>query len=458
MVYPLALRVLCPRRGDAPNLVAWFILNLKSIPPSHLMIHRKSSSLSAVFVAALAIPLTGFAGSPDPSKEKAVIEKPAEARTKITYLLEGGVSASTGAPNDNQLFGRLFDDRNGEPLLNQATLNIERALAPEPGKFDYGYKLQLTGGSDARFLNPIGELDRLTNNRYTAAVVEAYGNFHLPVFTEGGLDIRVGQFASPMGAEVIYPAGNFFYSHSYLFNFPIPLQHLGVNFTLHVNKMLDVYGAVVRGANVGLDDNNDVQSFLGGFVLTLLDGKVILAANTSIGSENDGSSENTLNRNNSRVKTNSDPRFYNEANLTFKPTDKLTLTTDVVYTRDEAYEAEAYGIAQYVTFSINKYVSVGVRGEIYRDQSGFYTAQFAENDDAVDLLRGDVSHIDVRTVGPGGGTTFAEATIGVNIRPIDHVTIRPELRYDKSLEGRNAFTDSTQSHQFTGGLDVLIQF
>lgn len=418
---------------------------------------RNTSSLFALAAVAAALPLTALAGE-DVTKDKNVIEKPADARTKITYLVEGGVSASTGAPNDNQLFGRLFDDRNGEPLLNQATLNIERALAPAPGKFDFGYKLQLTGGSDARFLNPLGEFDRLSNSRDTFAVVEAYGNFHLPIITDGGFDIRVGQFASPMGAEVIYPAGNFFYSHSFLFNFPIPLQHLGVNFTLHATKTLDIYAGVVRGANIGLDDNNDVVSFLGGFVLTLLDGKLIIAGNTSIGAENDAAFQDSLSYKGNLVKTNSDLRYYNEANLTYKPTDKLTLTTDVVYTRDEGYEAEAYGVAQYATYAINKYVTVGVRGEIYRDQSGFYTAQFAENDDAVDLLRGDFSHVDVRTVGPGGGTTFAEVTAGVNIRPIDHVTIRPELRYDKSLEGRNAFTDSTQSHQFTGALDVLIQF
>ena len=46
----------------------------------------------------------------------------------------------------------------------------------------------------------------------------------------------------------------------------------------------------------------------------------------------------------------------------------------------------------------------------------------------------------------------------MNVKPIDHVLIRPELRYDKALDGRHVFTDSTQSHQFTGGIDVIITF
>ena len=399
------------------------------------------------------------AGESDDAKDKkTVVEKKAEGRVKFSLLLDAGITASTGAPRDNQLFGRLFDDRHGEPMLNQATVTIERALAPEPGKFDYGFKLQLTAGTDARYLNPIGEFDRLNNGRYTLAAVEAYGSLHLPYLTAGGVDLRLGQFASPMSAETIYPTGNFFYSHSYLFNFGVPFQHLGGLATLHANKFLDVYTGVVRGTNVGLDDNNDVVSFLGGFTLTLLDGKVVLAGNTSIGAENDAVFERALGNNGNVVHTNGDLRYYNNVNLTYKPTDKLTFITDAVYTRDDGFQAECYGVAQYATFTLNKYVSLGVRGEVFRDDDGFFITQYAADDDVVDLARGELRNIDPRTVGAGGGTTIGAVTFGVNVKPNDHVLIRPELRYDKALDGRHVFTDSTQSHQFTGGIDVIVTF
>ena len=399
------------------------------------------------------------AGESDDAKDKkAVIEKKAEPRVKFSFLLDAGVTASTGAPRDNQLFGRLFDDRDGEPMLNQATIAVERALMPEPGKFDYGFKLQLTGGSDARFLNPIGEFDRLSNGRYTLAVVEAYGSLHLPYLTSGGVDLRLGQFASPMSAETIYPTGNFFYSHSYIFNFGVPFQHLGALVTLHANKYLDLYAGVVRGTNVGLDDNNDVESFLGGFTLTLLDGKIVLAGNTSIGAENDAVYQGSIGTHGHRINTNADLRYYNNVNLTYKPTDKLTFITDTVYTHDDGFQVECYGVAQYGTYTLNKYVSLGVRGEVFRDNNGFFITQYAANDDVVDLQRGDLSNIDPRTVGTGGGTTIGAVTLGVNVKPNDHVLIRPELRYDKALDGRRIFTDSTQSHQFTGGIDVIITF
>ena len=419
-----------------------------------------STFTTTLALAALVAAPALFAGDVSDAKDakKTVIEKKAEARVKYSVLLDTGFTASTGAPNDNQLFGRLFDDRNAEPLVNQATVSIERALAPEPGKFDWGFKLQLTAGSDARFLNPIGEFDRMSNSRYTVAAVEAYGSLHLPVFTEGGLDLRLGQFASPMSAETIYPTGNFFYSHSYIFNFGVPFQHLGALATLHVNKLLDVYTGIVRGANVGLDDNNDVESFLGGFTLTLLDGKVVIAGNTSIGAENDAVFEGSVGTNGNIVHPNGDLRYYNNVNVTYKPSDKLTLITDLVYTRDDGFQAECYGAAQYATFTLNKYITLGVRGEIFRDDDGFFIAQFAANDDVADLGRGELRSLDPRTVGPGGGTTIGAVTVGVNVKANDHVLIRPELRYDKALDGRNAYTDSTQSHQFTGGLDVIVTF
>lgn len=420
-------------------------------------LHPKSITLAAIALAGLTPAL--LAGeNPEPKDAKTVVEKKVESRIKYSILVDAGATGSTGAPNDNQLFGRLFDDRNGEPLLNQATVTIERALAPEAGKFDYGFKLQLTGGSDARFLNPIGEFDRVSNGRYTVAAVEAYGNFHVPFLTEGGLDLKLGQFASPMSAETIYPTGNFFYSHSYIFNFGVPFQHLGAVATLHAAKTLDLYVGVVRGTNVGLDDNNDVESFLGGFTLTLLDGKLVVAGNTSIGAENDAVFEGGLGNNGNVVHSNGDLRYYNNVNFTVKPTDKLTFITDLVYSRDDGFQAECYGVAQYATFALNKYVSLGLRGELFRDDDGFFIAQFAANDDVVDLGRGELRSIDPRTVGAGGGTTIAAVTVGVNVKANDHVLIRPELRYDKALDGRNAYTDSTQSHQFTGGLDVVITF
>ena len=132
------------------------------------------------------------------------------------------------SPADNQNFGRFFDDRVNEPLLNQLVINLERALAPQPGQFDWGFKLQFMYGSDARFIHSLG----LFSNTAGTSIVqpdlpEAYLNLHFPIITEGGLDLKLGKFVTLEGAETIDPRTNFFYSHTYIFNFGIPFNHTG---------------------------------------------------------------------------------------------------------------------------------------------------------------------------------------------------------------------------------------
>ena len=87
-----------------------------------------------------------FAGETDVTTET----KPADPRFKISGWIDSGITFNPDSPRDNQNFGRFFDDRANEPLLNQAVINLERALAPQPGEFDWGFKLQFMYGSDAR--------------------------------------------------------------------------------------------------------------------------------------------------------------------------------------------------------------------------------------------------------------------------------------------------------------------
>ena len=67
-------------------------------------------------------------GESDTDKAKAVVEKKAESRIKFSFFAEGGITGNFNDPNDHQNFGRVFDDRANEPLLNQATATLERAL------------------------------------------------------------------------------------------------------------------------------------------------------------------------------------------------------------------------------------------------------------------------------------------------------------------------------------------
>ena len=393
----------------------------------------------ALFGSAIAL-CPAHAG-PQTEEAKATASPTPEPRFKISGWIDSGITFNPASPQDNQNFGRLFDDRANEPLLNQAVINFERALAPQPGEFDWGFKLQLMYGSDARVIHSLGLFDRTAHEILQPDLVEAYLNLHFPVFTEGGLDLKLGKFVTLEGAETIDPRTNFFYSHTYIFNFGIPFNHTGALATFHATKWLDLMAGVTRGVNTSIDDNNDAPAFHGGIGLNFNEGKVVVAASTHIGPETPHNDH--------------DLRYLNAITTTWKITDKLTSITDLNYALDEVTDAKAYGVAQYFTYTINSWLTAGIRGEIFRDEQGFYVTSFADNDDAMDVLRGTGRNIDVRTVG-GGRTTYGAVTVGVNIKPpvpkpLAGLVIRPELRYDRSLNDTRPFNDSSDRDQFTAG-------
>jgi hypothetical protein len=331
--------------------------------------------------------------------------------------------------------------------MNQAVITAERVLDPKVG-FDWGFKLQFLFGTDARFIHSLGLLNHRTGSGlYQPDIPEAYLNLHLPIFTEGGVDLKLGKFVTLEGAETIDPRTNPFYSHTYIFNFAIPFNHTGALFTLYATKWLNLLAGVTRGVNTSIDDNNNAAAFHGGIGLHLNEEKFVVSAATHIGPETPHNDH--------------DLRYLNTITTTWKITDKLTSITDMNYTHDDGADASAYGVAQYFTYVINEKITAKIRGEIWRDAQGFYAAQFADAQDPMRGLEG-VPTIDPRTVG-GGRTTYGALTIGLDIKPpvpkpLSSLTIRPELRVDHSFSNTRPFNDSSDDTIFTAAIDVIVGF
>ena len=397
----------------------------------------------------IATPHTGIAGETIKTKDGKEAKKVEEPKPRFTISgwVEGGFTGNFNSPRDNQNFGRLFDDRSNEPMLNQAVITLERTLDPKATGFDWGFKAQVMYGTDARFIHSQGLLDKALKTNYQQLdVVEAYLNLHFPVLTSGGVDVKIGKFVTLEGAETIDPRSNIFYSHSYIFNYGIPFNHTGIMTTTHLTKVVDIYAGITRGVNTSLQDNNSSPAFHGGFGLNFNEGKFVLTATTHIGPE-------TANNNRSQ-------RYLNDVTATWKVTDKFTSITDLNYIYDAAANAQGYGLAQYFTYAFNDKVSAGVRAEVWRDEKGFYVTSFADPNDPSRALRGQAA-TDVRTVG-GGSTTYGALTVGMNLKPTVpkpfSLTIRPEVRVDTSLNNTRPFNNSSSRTMVTAGLDFLLTF
>jgi hypothetical protein len=382
----------------------------------------------------------------------------------ITGLVEAGATVNPSDPANTLNFGHLFTDRADQPLLNQASLTIQRPLDPKATGYDFGFKFQAMYGSDARYTHFLGEWDESITARNQFDIIEANALFHLPWFTSGGVDMKVGQYVTLEGAETINPPDNLLYTHSYIFNFGIPLKHTGIMTETHLNPVFDLYLGVDTGVNTTFGnyfncyvcgDNNQAVAFHGGVGLNLLDGALTILATTHIGPENPNVSSVVL----AGVDPNSALRYLNDITATWKVNDKLTLITDLNFIRDDGYNADGGGVAQYFGYTINDWLKIVGRGEIWRDDKGFFVASYPGNLDFVKIEHGDPTGIAFS----GGATTYGALTLGVNIKPpvpttFDGMVIRPEIRYDASLNGTTPFGGGTKSSQWTFGGDIIIPF
>jgi len=372
---------------------------------------------------------------------------------KLSAQAEGGIVLNPQRPRDANNFGQLFTDKANQFQLNQILLTAQRAIDPKETGYAVGFKVQLMYGSDARYIHFLGELDRSIGNRYQLDVVEANVSLHLPLLTEGGIDVKAGQYPSPLGSETIDPSTNPFYSHSYIFNFGVPFKHTGVLTTTHVNPVFDLYLGIDSGVNtsLGAGDNNGAAAGIGGFGLNLLGGKVTVLALTHLGPENA-----------SRAVPNADSylRYLNDVVVTYKPNDTWSFTTEANYIRDDYARAEGYGVAQYASYALSNQVTLNGRAEIWRDNSNFFVAAFPGNLDYVDSERGFPAAV----IGAPRPTTYSEFTAGLTYKPslpgvpLSTLMIRPELRYDRALNGSRPFNSGRDNGAFTVAADLVLGF
>ncbi len=390
-------------------------------------------------------------------------------RVKVSGHTEIGYTYNPDDPDDRLNMGRLFDDRSNDFRFNQTIVTFERALDPQACCSDWGFKAQFMYGSDARYTHSLGWMDNITNDTLQPEIVELFATYHLPCLTKGGVDIKVGQFVTLMGAEVIYAPANYTYSHSYIFNFGIPLKHTGIMTTTHVHKGFDLSLGIVSGINTGsFDDNNDDLSFHGGFTWKPCcdSDQWVINGSAHIGPENDTFFDGPLDLDGDGIvdvtnDVSDDNRYIVSLQSIYQHSSCVTLVTDLNAGWDEAFGGtEWYGVAQYFIYKMSDCCSLVVRGEIFRDDDGFVVAKFGDNDDFIDVERGEVGGLDVATAG-GGDTTYTALTVGLNLKPYENLLLRPELRWDWADGGSltaGPFDDLSDNTSFTIGMDAILFF
>ena len=352
-----------------------------------------------------------------------------DARIRLFGHVEAGVTFNPDDPAQDINLGRVFDAEANQLVFNQLDFNVERTVNLSGSEWDFGGRVELLYGGDARFLHSNGMFDEddfFDGPENQFDIPQLYADVNLPV--GNGLRIRAGKF---LFFKQIDPNASVFYSHSYTFGGALPFTLTGVSGYYEFNKQWSAEAGVNRGWGQSIEDNNDMVSFHGRVRYSPSD-RTSFAVLFITGPELDDNE--------------SDYRTAVDIVASHRVSEKLTLMADLVYGTQagapvgfvgETDTADWYGAAGYAVYEIDDRFSLAGRLEWFRDDEGFGPVTAVSQD-------------------------LFEATLGVTITPMPNhevgrnLKVRPEVRYDWSTE--DFFDGLTSDNQFTAAVDVIFNY
>ena len=163
--------------------------------------------------------------------------------TTISGLVDGYYEFDNNHPVNNQAGFRFFEGNTNAFSLSMAEIGVAKAPDSSSTEARFGYHVVAAYGQSAYNVNI---LDPATDGS-NFFIEQAYGSYLAPIGK--GLQIDVGKFVTPIGAEVIESNGDWNYSRGILFYYAIPFFHVGARATYAFDPKWTVAGYIVNGWN-----------------------------------------------------------------------------------------------------------------------------------------------------------------------------------------------------------------
>jgi hypothetical protein len=393
--------------------------------------------------------------------------------------LNGGITYNSTNPDNNFNGPVTFADRANEFQLNQLNMFIQRAVATEGSAWDFGGRFDIMFGTDSIFtqaygvpaydVNTLQPLNRSNwdlhmlrgqNRFYDIAMPQAYGEVYIPV--GNGLNVKVGHFYTPIGYETVPAPDNFFYTHAYTMQYGEPFTHTGVLANYAMNSNVSIMGGVTTGSATGGWDggwNKQLGNWGGiaGATWTSTDKGTSINASGTLSATSEHS-HNTWSMFSIVAKHNITDKMH------------LVLQHDHGFANQVALstirDAQWYGVNTHLTYDVKDNLSVGLRGEWFRDQDGFRVCSPGR----IAAATNDESGIPISTAANGNAlstcqpASYYAITAGLNWKPVTWLNVRPNVRYDWNT-GRNPdgtayspFDNGGRQDQFLFSTDATVNF
>jgi len=288
---------------------------------------------------------------------------PASAPTGLAGLLSpttlsGFVDVFYGY-NSNQPSGRINQYHNFDINSSEIGLNMIELVADKPVDTTnrVGYHIAVGFGQAMNQVNATEFGPGGNELNFAQNLKEAYLEYMAPVGK--GLQINVGKFVTPAGAEVIETKDNWNYTRGILFAWAIPYFHTGVSAKYAFNSKFALSGYLVNGWNNSTETNSGKTT---GFTAAYTpSSKFSFIENYLVGPE--------------AFNDNSNYRHLSDTIVTFNPTAKLSLMANYDYGHDRPGGVPVWwsGIAGYIKYTPNDKWMFSTRGEWFNDHDGFET-------------------------------------------------------------------------------------
>lgn len=241
--------------------------------------------------------------------------------------------------------------------INMLELIIDRA--PDAAGSRLGYHIAAGYGQAMNAIYGASTTGTISADQY---LKEYYFSYLAPVGK--GLQIDVGKFVTPAGAEVIETKDNFNYTRGILFSYAIPYFHFGMRAKYAFNSKYSLTGYLVNGWSDTVDNNSGKT---GGFSFAWTpNSKFSLSQNYLAGPEQPNDNSQIRQLTDTVVSYNATKKLSFMANYDYGRGDHLSGTTPATI-------AWWTGIAGYVKYAFNDKYSFATRYEYYNDHYGFTT-------------------------------------------------------------------------------------
>lgn len=337
------------------------------------------------------------------------------------------VSSQIGNSGNGELLSTLHST---DFQVNQIWLNAKKVADGKHG-LDWGFGAEVFFGPEAWFYQSASDAKfdyGWQDGDYFTAIPQLY--FQLAY---GDWSMKVGKYETVMGYESMRAPDWFFYSHSHLFMME-PSTHSGVLAEYTPNDKFYMALGYTTGGDASFENKYDDHGFLGYLSYQFTDK---LNASYAVHYSRYGAD---------RFYPNGDERWFG-GNDTFLQTVTMTydITKKLQYAmqwnwadakdRDSGNHRIMYGIANYLTYQFNKKWGLGFRAEWTKDgYDPYYGGGW------VGYYDGEVQ----------------EYTLGLNWKPCENISIRPEIRYDRCSEA--VFNYGNNRDQFSGGICGVVSF